>query len=58
MTHDTESGDFSPPPLHVQYSVAAQTFRGFAILAVGALALIIPFVAEGEGPKTWKLPGY
>lgn len=57
MTHDTESGDLSPPPLYVHYSTAAQTVRGFVILAVGTLALIIPFVAEGESPQTWKLAG-
>ena len=62
MTHEPETDepaieDGPPPPLHVRYSATVQTFRGFAIFAVGALALIIPFVSVEQGPETWQFTG-
>ena len=57
MTHQPDADEGPPPPLHVRYSATAQTFRSFAILAVGALALIIPFVSKEQGAETWQFTG-
>mgnify|MGYP007101575368 FL=1 len=54
MTVELEAGPKAPPPLQVGYSAKTQLLRTFAILAVGAICLLIPSVAKEQGPESWR----